>query len=161
MRKVILTTLLVFIMSSACFAAADSWSITYSNEADKTTGPGVGITKDYFNDTSVSRIYNQTNNNIEGDAVQNSNVLEGVGPTYKDIRVAVPIDNSQVDMGPTTASTQIYSHFIDDGGPGANIAFDGSGKTQIYSMGSSLTYNQEENQGPTAHPNIIYAGGKQ
>lgn len=159
MKKIILAVLFIFSMCQVCLAA-DAWSITYTNEADKTTGPGVGITKDYFNDTSVSRIYNQTNNNIQGDAIHNFNVAEGVGPTYKDVRVDSPIDWSQVDSGPTSASNQMYSHYIDNGGPGANLAFDGSGKTRIYSAGPSLEYNPTDNQGPQAKANIIYAGGK-
>ena len=159
MKKIIITLLAVLSMCSICMAA-DSWSITYTNEADKVTGPGVGITKDYFNDTSVSRIYNQTNNNIEGDAIHNFNVAEGVGPTYTDIRVGQPIDNSQTNMGPTSASTQIYSHYMDNGGPGANLYFDNSGQTQVYSLGPSMVYNPEDNQGPVAQPNVIYAGGK-
>ena len=157
MRKAILLLVFLFVFSFECFAA-ESWSISYEQEADKRTGPGVGISVNSWNGTDTSRIYGYGNiNGIEGSAVASSNTSDGVGPTYTDIRVAQPIDWSTVDTGPTSGSTQIYSHSINDNGPGQYIAFDGSGQTKVYSVGPDKMYQPEVNAGPTGGSNVIYA----
>lgn len=157
MRKIILVLTFLFIFSFECFAT-ENWSITYSQAEDKYTGPGIGVNTNTWNGIDTSRIYGYGNiNGIQGSAVASSNTTDGAGPTYTDIRVAQPIDWSTVDTGPMTASTQIYSHSINDNGPGTYIPFDGSGQTQIYSAGPDKVYQPEVNQGPTGSSAVIYA----
>ena len=156
-RKILSIILLSSMIISSVIPtfAEETWSITYTQEEDKYNGPGVNITKDYFNDTTVSRVYNETLNGIQGDAIHNSNVLVGVGPTYQENTQDYPIflDNNK----PSDNKNVMYAHYKDDNGPGKNMTTTQFyEEVKFYDPNQTLQHNTTNNQAPTTS-NIIYA----
>ena len=106
-------------------------------EGDENGGPGIGMSASTYDGSSGSRIYGYgTLNGITGAAVDESNGGTGVAPTTVENNILNPIDNSLINMGPTSANNNNYSiHSINDGGPGTGVTTNELGNPTYYNAG--------------------------
>ena len=136
---------LVFVTSFTCMLFAEE------NNQDMYTGPGVGLVQD----NTVGKIYSY------GSIITGSDKLKGevaanageVAPVYKDNTVAMPIDNSTINMGPTSANNNQYiGHSLNNGGPGVGLVQDQIGIEYVYGVGPGIDIIKEKyvDPGPTA-----------
>lgn len=127
---------LVFVTSFTCMSFAEE------NNQDMYTGPGVGLVQD----NTVGKIYSY------GSIITGSDKLQGevaanageVAPVYKDNRVAMPIDNSAIDMGPTSANNNQYiGHSLNNGGPGVGLPQNQTDFSYVYGEGPGINILKE------------------